>query len=132
MYLTHVLSRSSINPNRFPLRHFQVSQVRLLLSVFFTSIPFLVDVIPFVAFPIVVFSVRTRHFFHFSLVGYFCLAVLEWEAEGEAGLDDRPAAFVRVPDTPSLVHDTVQSLADIIVAIVTLKHAVVFHGTATA
>ena len=96
MYLTHVLSRSSINPNRFPLRHFQVSQVRLLLSVFFTSIPFLVDVIPFVAFPIVVFSVRTRHFFHFSLVGYFCLAVLEWEAEGEAGLDDRPAAFVRV------------------------------------
>ena len=102
------------------------------MNYLFHSISSLVDIIPFVAFPIVIFSVRTRHFFHLSLVGYFCLAVLESEAEGEAGLDDRPAAFVCVPDTPSLVHDTVQSLADIIVAIVTLKHAVVFHGTTTA
>lgn len=119
-------------PKSVSLAAFSSLSYRLLLSVFFTFLPFLVDIVPFVTFPIVVFSVRTRNFFHLSLVRYFSLAVLEWEAEGEAGLDDRPAAFVRVPDTPSLVHDTVQSLADIIVAIVTLKHAVVFHGTATA
>lgn len=88
--------------------------------VIFYPVPVLVDIIPFVAFPIVVFAVRAGHFFHRSLVSHLCLAVLERETEGKAGLDDRPAVPVRIPDAPFLIHDAVHAILHVVVAVVVL------------
>lgn len=62
---------------------------------------------PIIAFPIVVFPIRTGNFFLFSRVGYFRLPVLERKAKSEAWLYEGIAILVRISDTPFFIDDAV-------------------------
>ena len=79
-----------------------------------------------------VFSSRARYLFLFSNVRYLCLAVFERKGEGKARFYYRLAVFVRIPDAAFFVNNAVCALMYGIVAIVILKHTVVFQSVATS
>ena len=83
--------------------------LRAVLGLLFNPLPFAVDVIPIIAFPIVVFPIRTGSFFQFSRVGYFRLPVLERKAKSEAWFYEGIAMLVRISDTPFFIDDAVNA-----------------------
>lgn len=91
---------------------------REVLGLLFNPLPFPVDVIPIIAFPIAVFPIRTGNFFLFSRVGDFRLPVLERKAKSEAWLYEGIAMLVRISDTPFFIDDAVNSFLYGIVAVV--------------
>lgn len=91
---------------------------RAVLGLLFNSLPLPVDVIPIIAFSIVVFPIRTGNFFLFSRVGYFRLPVLERKAKSEAWLYEGIAMLVRISDTPFFIDDAVNAFLHGIVAVV--------------
>lgn len=92
--------------------------LRAVLGLLFNPLPFAVDVIPIIAFPIVVFPIRTGNFFLFSRVGYFRLPVLERKAKSEAWLYEGIAMLVRISDTPFFIDDAVNAFLHGVVAVV--------------
>ena len=92
--------------------------LRAVLGLLFNPLPLPVDVIPIIAFPIVVFPSRTGNFFLFSRVGYFRLPVLERKAKSEAWLYEGIAMLVRISDTPFFIDDAVNAFLHGVVAVV--------------
>lgn len=92
--------------------------LRAVLGLLFNPLPFAVDVIPIIAFPIVVFPIRTGSFFQFSRVGYFRLPVLERKAKSEAWFYEGIAMLVRISDTPFFIDDAVNAFLHGVVAVV--------------
>ena len=92
--------------------------LRAVLRLLFNPLPFAVDVIPIIAFPIVVFPIRTGNFFQFSRVGYFRLPVLERKAKSEAWFYEGIAMLVRISDTPFFIDDAVNAFLHGVVAVV--------------
>lgn len=95
-------------------------------------VPVPVDIIPSVAFPTVVLSAGTGHLFPLAGIRHLCPAFLKGVAESETGTDDRLSLPVGITDASFPVHDTVQPLTGIIVAVVVLEGRVMPCAAAAA
>ena len=90
------------------------------------SAAFFIDVIPFVTFPFMIFTVASFHFLHPARIRDHGPPVFKGECTGKARDDHRVAVLIGITYTAALVYDAIHSFDHVIITVIKLKGRISF------